>query len=231
MPSLAPGKANDAINNLAEKAALLRLTTPNMQKLLDVLASGIHDSKNQLQAAESLIAVAERQHGIDLAEARYAIEAAANRLNRGLAAYRLFGSDAHIAMLPTVVADLCAEVALSQQFHLASAGLRLKVDCQTADEWPLDRDLVTDMLNNAIQNAARYARQEVHLSARLEDDVLCLRVEDDGPGFASLPPTLGTGLLVGQRLAELHSAHGQCGHLTLNNNSALGGACFELRLP
>ena len=53
-----------------------------MQKLLDILASGIHDTKNQLFVTESLIAAAEQQHGINLGEARYALEAAAQRLSR-----------------------------------------------------------------------------------------------------------------------------------------------------
>ena len=37
-------------------------------KALDLLASGIHDAKNQLFSAESLIAAAETAHGIDLGE-------------------------------------------------------------------------------------------------------------------------------------------------------------------
>ncbi len=48
-----------------------------MHTLLDVLASGVHDAKNQLFVAESLIAAAEAKHGIELGEARYAIEPAA----------------------------------------------------------------------------------------------------------------------------------------------------------
>ena len=50
-----------------------------MHRLLDVLASGVHDAKNQLFAAESMVAAVEAAHGVDLGEARYAIEAAAGR--------------------------------------------------------------------------------------------------------------------------------------------------------
>lgn len=52
-----------------------------MHTLLDVLASGVHDAKNQLFVAESLITAAETQYGVELGEARYAIEAAASRLS------------------------------------------------------------------------------------------------------------------------------------------------------
>ena len=57
-----------------------------MHTLLDVLASGVHDAKNQLFVAESLITAAETQYGVELGEARYAIEAAATRLSRTRAA-------------------------------------------------------------------------------------------------------------------------------------------------
>lgn len=120
---------------------------------------------------------------------------------------------------------------LAQKLHLASREVTLTVDCQVFDAWPLDRDLVTDMLNNAVQNAGRYARSMVKISVTTEDQWLCLVVEDDGPGFPSLPPEFGIGLMVADRLAALHVQHGRKGCLILNNMSALGGARFELRLP
>lgn len=202
-----------------------------MQHLLDTLASGIHDAKNQLFIAESLIAASEARHCIDLGEARYAIETAADRLSRTLAAYHLMRHGAHLSIVPSIVDDLCAEVALSQRQHLAAAGITLTVDCRVVDEWALDRDLVTDMLNNAVQNAGRFARHSVTLSVFDEDGGLIFRVDDDGPGFAELPPKRGTGLLVAERLAQLHVRQGKPGRLRLGNDSALGGARFELWLP
>lgn len=202
-----------------------------MHKLLDILASGVHDAKNQLFIAESMIAATEAAHGIPLGEARYAIESAANRLSRTLTAYHLMRHDAAAAVTPTIVGDVCDEVMLAQKKHLAERGIELSIDCQVFDEWPLDRDLVTDMLNNAVQNAGRFARKTVHVSAATDDNWLCLRVEDDGPGFATLPPATGTGLMVAERLALLHHRHERQGSLLLSNHGTLGGARFELRLP
>ena len=82
---------------------------------LDLLASGIHDAKNQLFSAETLIAAAEARHGIDLGEARFAIQAAAGRLNQTLAAYRQLRHETRIALIPTVVDELCEEAALDQR--------------------------------------------------------------------------------------------------------------------
>lgn len=202
-----------------------------MQRLLDILASGIHDTKNQLFSAESLIAESEARHQIDLSEIRYAIESAAGRLSRTLAAYQLMRDGAQLAVVPSIVADLCEEVALAQKHHLAKAGIALTIACRMPDDWPLDRDLVTDMLNNAIQNAGRFARREIRLSAFEENGELILRVEDDGPGFSTLPPASGTGLVVAEKLAALHTRQQRQGSLRLSNGGSLGGACFELRLP
>lgn len=205
-----------------------------MHHLLDILASGVHDAKNQLFIAESMITAAEARAGVDLGEARYAIEAAAARLSRTLSAYRLFRHGASLAVVPAIVGDICDEVALAHRQHLARSGILLSADCAVRDEWPLDRDLVTDMLNNAVQNAGRFARHKIRLSARVDNGELALRVEDDGPGFSDLAngtPTSGTGLVVAQRLAELHARHGRQGRLVLDNGGSLGGAVFELRLP
>lgn len=202
-----------------------------MQKLLDVLASGIHDSKNQLFLAESLVAAHENRHQVDLGEVRFAIENAANRLSRSLAAYRLLRDGAQLAVVPVIVADLFDELALAQRAHLAKQGQTLHLDCTVVDAWPLDRDLITDLLNNAIQNASRFARQQIRLSARREGDCLTLRVDDDGPGFAQLPPRNGLGLLLAERIVSLHQHQEDCGKLTLGNVGPLGGAWLELRLP
>jgi len=120
---------------------------------------------------------------------------------------------------------------LDQKKHLAQARIALTATCTVVDEWLLDRDLVADMLNNAIQNAGRHARSRVHLDARLDDGWLLISVEDDGAGFSPLPPTSGTGLAVAHRLAALHARQGRQGQLTLSNGAGLGGARFELRLP
>lgn len=202
-----------------------------MYRLLDVLASGVHDTKNQLFLAESQIAAAEAAHGIDLSEARYAIETAATRLSRTLSAYHLLRNDAALAVVPVVVDDLCAEVVLDQKKHLAHAGIAFESECTVRDEWPLDRDLIIDVLNNAVQNGGRHARSTVRLSAWNDDTTLVFRVEDDGEGYADPVNGRSTGLIVAERIAALHARQGRHGSLHLANGGGLGGAVFELRLP
>ena len=47
-----------------------------------------------------------------------------------------------------------------------------------------DPDAVRRVATNLISNAARYARSEVQVGVRLEGDLLCLSVADDGKGIA-----------------------------------------------
>ncbi|MBK8525497.1 MAG: hypothetical protein IPL58_16565 [Betaproteobacteria bacterium] len=204
-----------------------------MHRLLDVLASGVHDTKNQLFIAESEIAALEAKHGLDLSEARYAIELASSRLSRTLVAYHLLRKDATLAVVPAVIDDLCAEVLLDQKKHLAHAGIELEVACAVRDEWPLDRDLITDVLNNAVQNAGRHARSKVCLKAWNDDTTLFFRIEDDGAGFAESQAgiTRGTGLIVAERIISLHQRGGRHGSLHLANGGELGGGFFEMHLP
>jgi signal transduction histidine kinase len=202
-----------------------------MLHLLDVLASGVHDTKNQLFIAESLISEVESKQQIDLAEVRYAIEAAATRLSQTLSTYHLLRHGSSLSVTPVIVSDLCEEVILAQKHHLAVNNIELEIDCQIDEAWPLDRDLINDALNNAIQNASRFARSRIRLSALHNGEHLCLRVDDDGPGFNTLPPANGTGLLLAQRLATMHCRHDIHGRLQLSNGGVLGGAVFELYIP
>jgi hypothetical protein len=200
-----------------------------MQPILDILASGVHDAKNQLLLAESLIADAEKRHGIDLGETRYAIEAAAGRLSRRCPPTACSATGAAVAV-PVIVADLCDEVALDQRRHLVCRGIALDVRCTVLDEWPLDRELIGDLLNNAVQNAGA-TRAAGAAPADEEDGWLVLRVRTTGPGYATRPPPPGVGLLVAGKLAALHRRRERSGSVELANGGEHGGAVFTVRLP
>ena len=207
-----------------------------MQPVLDILTSGVHDAKNQLFLAESLIAQAEAEHGIKLGEVRFAIEQAAARLSRAITAYKLrrHAADA-LSITMVYVPDLLEEAAIMNRPHCQNLNVTCTFQCSVQQSWLLDQALVLDMLANAIQNASRYAKKCVQASATIEQGFLLLRVEDDGPGFAT--PNIeqmarqGVGLSVANELAHLHEKHGKHGKIHLSNGGRLGGAVFELRLP
>ena len=129
------------------------------------------------------------------------------------------------AALPKIYADRGIVCAASVPEELA-----LGCDAQDIDE----------MLGNLMDNAFKWARSRVRVSARAEGRVAVVTVEDDGPGLddSAMPeamrpgrrldeaaPGHGFGLPIARELAELYG-----GGLVLGR-SGMGGLRVELTLP
>lgn len=213
-------------------------------KAADVIASGIHDVKNSLFDALARIGVAMQSLHAGhlksalptLAESERAVAASADRLSKLLSAYRLARHENLVSMLPVDVDSLLEDAVLRVQGS-SDNRIAIETECSCHDVWVCDRELVTDCLVNALQNALRFARQRIRLAASVVDGQLSLSVADDGPGLPAQPPNhrddahTGVGLFIARRIAELHQRHHRHGTLQVGNGGPLGGAVFELRLP
>lgn len=105
----------------------------------------------------------------------------------------------------------------------------------------VDEQQLTQVLTNLLQNARQACPEgRVRLSARVDDDTLCLRVEDDGPGipeehrgrvfdpfFTTKPAGQGSGL----GLAMAHRIISDHGGSIALGEAELSGAAFDLTLP
>ena len=203
-----------------------------MPQSIEVLASAIHDAKNQLFFADNLTASLAERHGADLAPVRAAIEQAAARLTRALMAYRLERGMLPLSISAASVHALIEDAAAIARGQYEHRGLRLEAHCGVEGLWPLDRDLVLDAISNALENAARFARSHVSLAAVHADGMLSICVRDDGSDAtqgATPPPARGLGLYIGRKIAELHQRHGRHGELRFDAQPS--GGVFELRLP
>ncbi len=113
----------------------------------------------------------------------------------------------------------------------ADKGLVFALDCAPALAWRIDEGDAFEILGNLMDNAAKWARQRVAVSARREGDALLLRIDDDGPGFGDTSAILqlhvrgdervpghGVGLAV---VNDLVASHG--GELTLGRTERGGG--------
>jgi len=218
----------------------------------DIIASGAHDTKNALFNALARVDIAlealrasdtqsgEKQKATrNLKDARRYIEHSAERLTKLLSVFRVDSSETPTTLLPVFLPDFVEDV-LVRTREIEEGGLSLLAECNYADVWVFDRDLIADCIVNALQNAARFARSRILLSVCVVGERLCLQVEDDGPGYPEslLPDNLrtgyddcGIGLYLAQRIAALHWRKERTGKLILGRSESLGGARFLLELP
>ncbi len=226
---------------------------------IDVVSSGIHDAKNDLFNAlariDNLIAQADRHAAMrsELRETHQLIERSAQRLSELLSTYRVLRRENPVTLLPVYVPDFLTDVLARARATAAapelattadgepqaarahSPAFELMVDFQ--ELWLFDRELIEDCLINALQNAVRFARSRVRLSAELTNGFLVLRVADDGPGYPPAIPGIDddnaahTGLFLARKLAALHHRHDRKGHVAFETSHDLGGAQFAIHLP
>lgn len=148
------------------------------------------------------------------------------------------------------VRELVEQVQGQARILLQSRGIHFEADFAADAIWTFDEELVIGVLVHAINNAIRYTRDRIHLSVRVDGDYLELRVQDNGDGF---PPAMlaagagagaaqgvgvqfssnssGLGLYFSSEVARMHKHRQRRGSIALENNTALGGGCFILRLP
>ncbi|WP_309678205.1 ATP-binding protein, partial [Polaromonas sp.] len=104
--------------------------------------------------------------------------------------------------------------------------------------WRIDEGDLFEMLGNLLDNAAKWARGRVGVRVWREAGRLCIRIEDDGPGFSDTESVLrlhvrgdervaghGVGLAVVSDLVASHQ-----GELKLSRG-AMGGGRVDIVLP
>ena len=205
--------------------------------LADVLASGVHDVKNSLFAAEAHLLPGD----INARAACTLIRSASIRLNKMLGAYHLLRHDLQLPITVITISELIEDAVL-QAKESFERKIKVVVKLQTNGDWMLAREEINDVLINALQNADRFAKSLIEVRAYQSEQDLFLEIHDDGPGF---PEGLkigkpdgkgrGLGLFIATRVASHHKRkHGDQiveGSVLLSKSEHLGGGKFTLRLP
>jgi len=205
-----------------------------MQDIL--VATVIHDLKNELGILTgSLSTMVEGAAGTSMeAQARHSYAIAA-KLSQNLVSFlTLYRADSRgLTVRPMdhnpedFIRDLVTELVL------AADGPRVSVDMAepVASFWFYDAYLVQMAIDAAVQNAVRFARSTVTLSARMREGYLVFVVEDDGAGLgAASAPSTGLGTVLCCAIAEAHRNGSRAGRVALKNRPE-GGAAFEMWLP
>jgi signal transduction histidine kinase len=216
----------------------------------DLLAASAHDIKNSLSMALTWIdAIGKRTSADDathreLAELAYEVRRSNDNLVKLLALYRIGRFQYPLNISDYEVAGVLEELSIEFKPLLQAKGIELSVDCP-ADLWGcFDRDLVLGILNNGVNNAFRYAKRHLRISAREDDGYLVLCAEDDGAGYpehmhlgrAPAPQDFrggrsGLGLYFAAKVASMHRQAEREGFISVTNGGRFGGGCFCLYLP
>jgi len=203
----------------------------------DVLvATVIHDLKNELGILSgSLSTMVQNAAGTAMeAEARHS-HAIAAKLSQNLISFLTLyrANDRALAVRPTdhnpedFIRDLIAQIVLAADAPRVAAEFTEPV----APFWFYDAYLVQMAIEAAIQNAVRFARSTVTLSARMREGFLVFVVEDDGPGLgAEGAPSTGLGTILCSAIAAAHKNGIRSGKVVLDNRPD-AGAVFEMWLP
>ncbi|KKO44022.1 ATPase [Arsukibacterium ikkense] len=218
-----------------------------------VLACSVHDMKNSLcmliQSAE-LIQAEGNKLSSDARDELARLHYEANRLNSNLlqllSLYRLEREQLPIQIDQHFLAEIFEELLLKNQYFAAQRGIEVRVEVDENLSWFFDRDLVLNMLNDAIANALRYSNKRISLSAWVVADTLQISVADDGPGFPDFmlqdaSPDMnklnlkhghtGLGIFFAKLIAKAHRNKNLRGKVCLENGGVHNGGVFSLSLP
>lgn len=200
-----------------------------------ILLAAITEAGQQLEYADAEVMRLGSENSLDVEALRHSIEVASNRLSRAMLFHHVLAGDVALGISPVPVTYLIDDIVVAARAILGASAIKITTAAEDADIWPMDRELVLEVFYNAILAAAGHARTEVRLSAALEEGMLVLRVNDDGPGFPSLDEDSfherGFGLYVAQHIAALHRRGNRTGRVAVSNGGTLGGGVFAVYLP
>lgn len=220
----------------------------------DFIASSIHDMKNSLNIQigflEELMEacrgkVGEQMEG-RLGHAIYETSRMNVNLIQILSLYKLGKSIYPIDIAEQSVHEVLTEVVRQNQSVMGYKGITASVVCDEDCCWYFDRDLITGVLVNALNNAYNYTTDKIRVVANIRDGMLEMRVEDNGKGYPKslllesieinkginfASGSTGLGLYFSARVARMHKNGGKQGYLSIENGGAYNGGCFVLTLP
>lgn len=219
-----------------------------------ILASAVHDMKNSLSMLlNSLEDVAELcqpstpEGAGKLAHLQYEGKRLNGQLVQLLTLYKIGNSQYLLNPDEHDVGEFLQEATLHHRELFTLRQVDLTVEAPAELAWFFDRNLVHGVLNNVLNNAYKYTRNRVTVTAHVENGMLVLRICDNGDGYPAsmisgsadqqrtgisfVSGSTGLGLYFSQQVAALHRHKNRQGHIALDNGGIDGGGRFALYLP
>jgi two-component system, OmpR family, sensor histidine kinase SenX3 len=221
----------------------------------DFIASSIHDMKNslnmQINSLEKIAVQCQQNGDVPTFEKLGLIIYESNRMNGNLiqllSLYKLGKSIYPMDIAEQSICDVIGEAVLQDKTIMDFKGINVSVECDENCYWYFDRDLVTGILINALNNAYKYTADKIRVVAKIADGFLEIRVEDNGQGYPQSmlqsesvtankginfsSGSTGLGFYFSSRVAGMHKNGPRQGSLTIENGGAYSGGCFVVKLP
>ncbi|MFT5084760.1 MAG: K+-sensing histidine kinase KdpD [Lentisphaeria bacterium] len=228
----------------------------NNEQKLDfslVLASSVHDMKNSvgmlLASLESLIE--ESPPTTQVQSKRFStLQYEASRINgeliQLLTIYRMQNEFLPVRIDEHYVIDVLEDQVARNHMLMETGDIELVMRCNENLHWYYDLDLIGSVIHNIVVNCVRYTKSVISISADVADDLLCIIVADDGPGYPDhmLQKPAGLvedaevnegnthlGLYFAEKIAQMHKQNNRHGFIKLENGGELGGGVFKLYIP
>ncbi len=218
-----------------------------------VLASSVHDMKNSLSMLlGTLDDITGRCGGADcasskkFAQLRYEGQRVNNHLIQLLAIYKIENSMYSPLIAEHSLLDFLEESALQSEALLSPRGIAIEYDCDADLCASFDWELVAGVVNNVVNNAYRYSRDRIRLSAGQVEGFVVMSIEDNGNGYPQYmlcehsgqlsgvsftSGSTGLGLYFSSLVAKMHKNKGRQGYISCSNDGLDGGGKFSIFLP
>ena len=218
-----------------------------------ILMSATHDMKNSLSMIMLMLEEVSDQYLADhgkppaqLSTIQYETRRLNNDLMQLLGLYKMGRNEYQPLIDNHCVRDLLDDIITHNRSLAEQQGVSTEIRCDRNIIWFFDRGLILSVLNTIMNNALRYGKSRILISAKTENDQLLISIDDDGSGYPEHmlkeqtgaigesdyeSGSTGLGLFFAQQAAEVHQNKGVHGHTLLTNGGALTGACFSIYLP
>ena len=217
-----------------------------------ILASSVHDMKNSIgmlmhQINQLQMEIPPEQ--ADLGQLHFEAARLNNYLIQLMTLYKVDNQQYQFQSDECYLDEFVEDAVLMNQPILQPWGIVIEQQVDNDLCWNFDKNLVVGVLGNIVTNVIRYAKAKVKIYAGDSNGELCLRIEDDGPGYPEamlgqlekremgvdyISGSTGFGLYFSVLVAEQPCAAEdptRQGRVVLSNGGELGGGCFELYLP
>ena len=218
-----------------------------------VLASSVHDMKNSLSMLLCTLDDITMQCGSKdcassnkFSQLQYEGQRVNNHLIQLLAIYKIENAtySAHIA--EHSLEDFLEESAMQSEALLAPKGIAIEYECTQGLMGFFDREMVAGVVNNVVNNAYRYSKDKIRLSAKHAAGFVEISIEDNGRGYPTnmlcehsdqltgvnfKSGSTGLGLYFSSLVAKMHKNKDKRGYIACTNHGIDGGGKFSIFLP